>query len=248
MTDVGFVRGVMSGFPEATSEGNRIIVPTHCLYPSNGTVCVVVEGGSAAFHVHDDGRAFDEFTSTGSVSKVRSSVVRHLVARQGLSVTAKGIIRSPVVGASELAAAISLVANVSKEAAHFLIDRYRNTPVSRSLEEALVALLDRQFHHEWRQDSLVLGQSNKEQRFDFDVRLPLKRRLLIKTVKPEASSINAAVVAHLDVRAAGLSATEHRSIYDDAVDWSAADLSLLTVGAPALPISAAPEALYRIAA
>ncbi len=248
MTSAWFVRGVMSSWPEIIEDDGRVIVPTHCLYPSNGIVQVFVEGGRDAFRVHDDGRAFDEFNSSGSVPEIPSAALRHIVARQGLAVTSRGVIQSPLIEAPNLAATISLVANASKEAAHYLIDRFRPVRTARTLEEAVEELLDQQFHHEWTKHLLVVGHSNKQQKFDFSVRLPSQRRLLIKAVKPETSSINAAVVAHLDVRAANLPDTEQRSIYDDAIRWNAADLSLLTVGAPVVALSDARQSLTRLAA
>lgn len=248
MTNSWFIRGIMSRWPEISDDGQRVLVPTHCLYPSNGIVQVVVEGGADAFRVHDDGRAFGEFRCSGRVPDVEPNAVRHIVSRQGLMVTAEGIIQSPLIGTFDLAGTISLVANASKEAAHHLIDRYRSAPHARSLEEALEAILDRRFHHEWTKKISVVGKSNKQQKFDYSVRLPSQKRLLIKVVKPEPSSINAAVVAHLDVKAANLPDTQQRSVYDDDYQWNSADLSLLTVGAPAVALSAANEALSRIAA
>lgn len=156
--------------------------------------------------------------------------------------------QTPLIDVPALASAISLTANVSKEVAHYLIDRDKSAPASHNLEEAIERILDGQFHKEWTRQTFIVGQSNKQQRFDFEVRLPTKRHLLIKVVKPESSSVNAAVVAHLDVKATKQSDIEQRSIYDDFVSWKAADLSLLAVGAPVLPLSAANDTLGRIGA
>ena len=63
-----------------------MVVPTHCRYPSNGVVQVEVEGGGDSFRVHDNGRAFDEFQSSGLVPGcIRSGNSLHCSA--GLMVT-----------------------------------------------------------------------------------------------------------------------------------------------------------------
>jgi hypothetical protein len=67
-------------------------------------------------------------------------------------------------------------------------------------------------------------------------------------VSPEASSINAAVVAHLDVKQANVPNVVRRIVYDDEEKWKAEDLSLLSVGAPVVPFSRAREVLKRVAA
>lgn len=137
MTNAWFIRGVMSRWPEVTDDDQRVIVPTHCLYPSNGIVKVVVEGGRDAFRVHDDGGAFTEFSTSGRVPEVPSATIRFIAARQGLMVTKQGIIQTPLIGVQQLAGAISLVANASKEAAHYLIGHHKAQPAARNLEEIL---------------------------------------------------------------------------------------------------------------
>jgi hypothetical protein len=66
-------------------------------------------------------------------------------------------------------------------------------------------------------------------------------------VSPEASSINAAVVAHLDVKRANVPNVVRRIVYDDEEKWKAEDLSLLSVGAPVVPFSRAREVPKRVA-
>jgi hypothetical protein len=248
MTNAWFVRGVMSQWPHIEADGQRVIVPTHCLYPSNGIVQVIVDGGKDAFRVHDGGKAFTEFYSSGRVPEVPPATIRYITSRQGLIVTNEGIIQTPLIGTDRLAGAISLVANASKEAAHYLIDHHKAEPAARNLEEILEAILDRRFHNRWDRRPTVLGHSNKQQKFDYLIRFGKDKRLLIKVAKPEASSINAAIVAHLDVKAADFPDIEQRSVYDDAIVWSAPNLSLLAVGATVVPISAANDVLPRIAA
>jgi hypothetical protein len=94
----------------------------------------------------------------------------------------------------------------------------------------------------------VIGKSNKPHKFDNLVRLGRDRQLILDVVTREASSINAALVAHLDVKNAEYDKIEQRIIYDDDDKWSAADLNLLKLGATPVPFSRAAEVLERLAA
>jgi hypothetical protein len=74
-----------------------------------------------------------------------------------------------------------------------------------------------------------------------------ERKLIIDPVSNDPSSINARVVANLDVKATGNPNIIQRIVYDDEDDWSAVDLNLLQVGATAVPFSRAGEVIERIA-
>jgi hypothetical protein len=248
MTQLVTVTGCITGWPQAREEDGRVFVPTHCLYPSNGVVVVVVEGGVAQFRVHDDAGALDELESAGGRVSSTFNVMRSVIRRQGLEVADSGAIISPFVSADELAATITLVANASKEVAHRLIDSMRPPP-RRDFRAELERLLKRQFGIiPLRRHAAVIGSSNKQHRFDYAVQIGEQRQLLLDAVMPESTSINAAVVAHLDVKQAKLPNVIQRIVYDDGEMWSAADLNLLQVGAPAVAFSQASEVLKRIAA
>ena len=77
--------------------------------------------------------------------------------------------------------------------------------------------------------------------------MPHERRLIIDAVTNEPSSINARVVANLDVAATKNPLLEQRIVYDDEDDWTPADLNLLNVGAIAVPFSRSSEVIERIA-
>jgi hypothetical protein len=248
MSDLGAVLDAIRRLPAARQEEGRILVPTQCLYPSNGAVVVVVEGGPSRFGVHDNAGALDELSAAGGIVTTPLVVMRPAVRRQGLELTKKGIILSPTVPAADLPAAIVLVANASKEAAHRLIDNMRPRPM-RNFRAELEVLLKEQFGTvPLRRELPILGKSNKPHKFDYVVQLGGQRQLVLDAVSPDANSINAAVVAHLDLREAGMPHLVQRIVYDDHQRWPAADLNLLSVGAPAVPFSQAPEVLQRIAA
>lgn len=247
MTALDRIQTIMREWPAIHGDGQRIIVPTHCLYPSNGVVAVTVEGGANEFRAHDAGGAIDEFLASGASSLGSFGAIRHIAKQQGLRVTEQGVIQAPLVRLEQVPAAVVVVANASKEIAHFLTDRYR-PQIKRDIREVIRQILDKQFYGSWHKENVIAGKSNKQHRFDFVVKLPQSKLILIDAVVPEASSINSAVVANLDVRAAELLNIEQRIVYDDDAPWKASDLALLAVGAKTIPLSTASHVLRRLAA
>ena len=63
----------------------------------------------------------------------------------------------------------------------------------------------------------------------------------------DPSSINARVVANIDVKLAKYEKLDQRIVYDDGENWSADDLSLLQVGnTPVVPFSKAADVIGRL--
>jgi hypothetical protein len=245
------VREVMGAWPQSLEDRDGVVVPTHCLYPSNAVVRVHVAGGSTTFRVHDGGGAIDELEASGARNPNDMHIVRSAARAQGLDVTLEGTIISPFVELPQLAGTIVLVANASKEAAHSLISKSRGLP-KRDFREALATLIDLERAQgrfvEVLHRRVVVGASNKPHRFDFDIALSGTRRLLLDAVIREPFSINAVLVANLDVKEAELPNTIQRIVYDDDDQWDAADLSLLGLGATVVGLSRLRPVLERMTA
>lgn len=233
-------------WPAATVDGSRVRITTHCLYPSNAAVNVYIEGRKEHFVVHDAGGAVGELAGAGGQIQHPSRLLSPLLVPMGLSVSEDGAIFGQAAPGASLMAVIVLVGNTSKEAADFLIHRHK--PPRRNLNALVEQLLDNEFPKRWDRKTAILGASNKRHRFDYVVHLDDQRQLLMDVVSPEASSINSAIVSHLDVRNAGSKKFEHRIVYDDAAEWKSADLALVRVGARPVPFSHLSEALERLAA
>jgi hypothetical protein len=247
MTVYDAVLAAVAEWPKASQDENRVIVPTQCLYPSNGVVGVVVEGGADTFSVHDDGAALEELDSAGGTVAYPIAVMRSATRRLGVEVSDAGVIFAPLAVRADLTATIMIVANASKYAAHRLIDSMRPRP-RRNFRLELERLLETEFGRVMLQRASAIPGAHKPHKFDFVVQVGERRRLLLDGVSPEASSINAAVVAHLDVKQANVPNLVQRIVYDDEEKWKAEDLSLLSVGAPVVPFSRAREVLKRVAA
>lgn len=236
----------LSRWPLPHVEGNAAVVPTHCLYPTNHIVQVHVEGGEGTFVVHDNGGAVDQLRAMGGHDARPLPAIRSVARRDGLKVSDLQRIYVSNVGLDGLESAIALVANASRDAAELLISRFRPSP-RRPLGEELEAILNLRFPALWRKEEVFIGESNKQYHLDYSVVLPNNRKLVLETVKPDASSINAAVVANLDVRNANPTLIQ-RIVYDDAEKWPVESLRLLRVGAQPVALSGFNDALQRLAA
>jgi hypothetical protein len=227
-------------------EGNAVVVPTHCLYLTNHIVQIYVEGGNGNFVVHDNGGAIDQLRAMGGHDEHPLALMKSVVRRDGLNVSDLHRIYASNVSVDGLEGAISLVANASRDVADFLVARFRPHP-RRPLGEELEMVLNLRFPALWRKEEVFIGQSKKQYRFDYSVELPRDRKLVIETVMPDASSINAAVVANLDVRNAHPELMQ-RIVYDDADKWPVESLRLLRVGAQPVALSGFNDALQKLAA
>jgi hypothetical protein len=247
MIAIDAVSAALDTWPKASAEAERIRVPTHCFYPSNGVVSVVVENGADTYLVHDDGAALDELDAAAGVVAHPLAVMRAAIHRLGVRVSDAGVIFAPLASGNELAASIVIVANASKYAAHRLIDSMAPRP-RRHFRLDLERLLEAEFGKNTLHRETAISGAHKPHKFDFVVTIGGQRQLLLDAVTPDASSINAAVVAHLDVKQANVPTVVQRIVYDDEEQWKAEDLSLLSVGAPVVAFSRAREALKRAAA
>jgi hypothetical protein len=220
-------------------------VVTHCMYPSNGLVEITVRGGARTIVASDEGGAFGEALSAGIAVRDYSKSVAHIVREQGLLMR-EGVIYTPQVAIEAAAPSVLLVANASQEVARWMFD-HTKIRRPRDFRVVLSEFLRKRFEERLAHNTIIVGKSNKPHKFANVISLPNGKRLIIDTVMNDASSINARVVANLDVRAANDEGVSQRIVYDDDEGWSASDLNLLQVGAPAVPFSRSREVIERVA-
>jgi hypothetical protein len=227
----------------STAQSDGVRITTHCMYPSHAYVKVFVRGGTDTFVVTDEGAALREIESAGAEVKNFDRLLRQFVTKQGLQI-AKGAISSPYCKVDELVVAITMVANASRDAADWL---FSHTKVKRhrNFKAMLRTLLEEKFDH-LGQDTLV-GKSNKPHRFEHLISLPDGKRIVVDPVFHDPGSINARVIANLDVKMAGYPNLEQQMIYDDQEAWEPQDLNLLQVGAAVvIPFSKAQDVFDRL--
>ena len=226
--------------------GDGVYVNTLCIYPSNGFVQVVVRGGENTFSVSDNGGAVNELEVAGVPCTKSDSALGRVIEAQGLIVK-DGVIRSPLISREALPVAIALVANASKDLADWLFATSK-VKRTRDFKRIVREFLHRTFDAKALNDETIVGASNKPHKFDNLIVLPNGRRFIVDPVIHDASSINARVVANLDVRLAKIDGLEQRIVYDDEEDWRPEDLNLLQVGADVIAFSKSAEVIRRIVA
>jgi hypothetical protein len=181
-------------------EDRGILITTDCLYPSRASVVILVVGGlrGETVTVHDDGGAAEELFIVGRTAARLRGILTRVARRYGLCVVGDVIASEPC-PMEDVAAAIRLVANASQEAARELLgvsEPRAKRDLPQEIARAVTILHpDAQvlFEH------AVTGASSRSHRFDVFVPLPGGQSLLVDTVSPDTSSVNAAIVANLDV-------------------------------------------------
>jgi hypothetical protein len=237
------VRDSMAGIARVETADDYVRLTTHCMYPSNGFVRVFVRLSGETAIISDDHGALNEAQSAG-LKKPYDSQLRHVVRPFGAAIRNGNVFRMCAV--SDISPIAIFVANASQALAHWLYTHQRIRP-TRDFRALLTDMLERKFESLVHKDVEIDGE-HKRHRFANLVALPNGRRLIVDPVAPDAASINARIVAHLDVRNLRNPALEQRIIYDDTEEWEPASLSLLSVGANAVAFSNSAQVFDKIAA
>ena len=240
---------VKAGLADLSAENmypDTIRVTTHVLYPSHGLVRVRVSRLARGLVVTDDGGGYNEARSAGATVPNLSRHVRFILSQYGLRMVDTSVV-SPVIAPDNAVGTIILVANASRDVASWL---YENTKVkpSRKFRELLSDLLTRRYEGVVSHNAKLIGASRKAHTFPHMLSIRDGRSLVIDTVTNEPSSINARVVANLDVKQTHNDNLEQRIVYDDSERWEPASLSLLGVGAKVVPFSRLDSVLQRLIA
>src|SRR5262245_28908432 len=77
-------------WPAPKVVGSRLVVTTHCLYPSRNVVRAHVEGGESTAVVSDGGGALDEMDATASYTYDALRVLRPHLKKWDLEIDKKG--------------------------------------------------------------------------------------------------------------------------------------------------------------
>lgn len=240
----GAIGGLMNSLCPIEEVGGGLRITTNCLYPSNGLVRVIVRGGMNAVAVADDGEAVGEALAAGIELRDADKLLRDFMKRRGVIIR-QGVILAPTVPFNESPVAILQVANAAKDAANWLYD-HGDIKRRHDFRELLTAYLSDRFRNHLAHGKVV-GSSNKFHNFPNIISFANGRRLLVDPVAKDPSSVNARVVANLDVKSLKDDRIEQRIIYDDEEAWSAEDLNLLKVGATIIPYRQAASVIERLA-
>jgi len=228
------------------AQADGVVVTTDCLYPSNSAVRVEVVG-DRLYTVSDRGGALDVLSAHGVEVKMPTKALRAYATPYGLDVTNSGLICAKNVQADLLPAAVTLVANASKDAATLVLEKNRVSSASR-FKTDLERTLKSEASWELIEEYTCVGKSNKEHHFDYAIALPDRRFILIDAVSDDPASINSVVVSNLDVRHQKNPSFIQRIVYDDRVEWRSENILLLEEGAPTVAYTHAISEFKKIAA
>ncbi|NDV88740.1 hypothetical protein GTW51_18740 [Aurantimonas aggregata] len=236
-------RSLAEAFAIEDTDGS-LRITTACAYPSGGLVRVTLRGGALKLMASDEGEALGEALGAGIVLPDPEKLVRPFVMNRGLSIRG-GVLSSDYFSPDEAAVAVAHVANVAKDLADWL---YAHGGVRRrhDFKKLLSAFLLSRFKDQVTETRL-LGASQKSHKFPAVISFANGRKFIVDPVINDPASINARVVANLDVKARHDPLIQQRIIYDDAESWTAADIALLQVGATVIPFSRSQEVIERIA-
>lgn len=231
-----FILNALTPYARCFDAGDRIAVPTECLYPSNGSVTVFLTGGREGCVVSDDGKAIAEIRDHGLEIENSDRYLRQFCVPRGLKWKRSKIFSEPV-PADALSSAIALVATTSSLAAHWGVHNLK-THVRRDLRKELRVQLGLRFSDDRiREDSRLTGASGRQYRFEFIVELGGDRRLVVDGVSPEPTTINTRAIAHFDLARTDNPKFVQRLVYDETEEWGASDLNLLRMAAMLVPLT-----------
>ena len=230
-----YVNEALKPFSTYQESHGAVAVTTPCLYPSNAMVTVFVRGGPNGAIVSDDGRAIDELTVLNREISDVDRFLSRVCWRSGMNAR-NGKIYSPRIEWRQLPAAIAFVAQASATAVTIGLQRFK-TRRNRDLHKELRNLLFQSFSEDRIQkDSRLTGHSTRSYSFDNIVQVSA-HLLIVDPVVNDPNSINARAIAHLDVSRKQDDSIIQHLVYDDTVEWKAADLNLLQTAATIVPFS-----------
>lgn len=242
--DIKRVMNNLSGIcgMDKTADGFRIT--TSCMYPSNSLVRVYLRGGKEMAILSDEGEAVGEGTAAGISMSNTDKLLRSFVKDRGLSMKG-GIIYTSHVEIDAAHIAVLHIANAARDVANWV---YEHGGVKRRYDFRilLAKYLENSFGDNISSDQ-IHGASNKLHKFQNVISFANGKKFIVDAVANDASSINSRVVANLDVKSAQNPNIIQRIVFDDSVKWSPSDLSLLQIGATAIPFSRAEEVITRVA-
>lgn len=241
------VQAAVNTFVRFEETNGGVAVTTHCMFPSNALVRVLIRGVGDSFVVTDNGNSMFELRTSGVPMDYSVRAIRNYLGEREMMFD-HGVIVSEAVSRDFLPVVILMVANAASEMAAWMLGRahWKHT---KAFKEVVRELLEEKFHTNKPKEVTIFGASKKAHTFENVIQLHNGKRLIVDAVVRDASSINSRVVANIDVRNAAIEGLEQRTVYDDDNIWPNSDLTLLKIGGSIIvPYSKAPAVMERLAA
>lgn len=211
------------------------LVGTTELLSSGEVVSLAVLGGDRECTVSDRGLAIRELSVAGAAIADPTRLLRPYAGRYQVVVSGTDLLlHTPT---ESVQAAIMLVANACREAYDTEIRRIKISP-RRDIREALDRYLSTSVLADHKKNAVLSGQNARHTFAHIFKKTGTNNLIIVDPVIPEYSSINARVVAHLDIRKELQGTAEQFMVYDDEDDWPTDKLGILQLAAPVVPFSA----------
>lgn len=204
-------------------EGCRVLSDT--LMPSGALIYVHLQSKFDHLTAHDGGAAFDELNRHGGVIKSLTGL-RNMLSATNFRVAEDGAIWRERVSVEQAFDVISMVADASVRAAHFLLD-HAKLPAAQPLDSRLKDVL-RVRYPQGRPNYTFQGK-NRQHTFDFGAVVG-EQIILVQAVTPDSSSVSSAIVKGLDAKQAEGSNVVPLFVYDPEDRWPSDTLSMLQLG------------------
>ena len=238
---------ILAGWAQFKRIERGALVHTSCLMPSGAQVVVSVIPSMDGWVVSDEGAAIYEARGRGLNVEAKIRGLKSKLAKSGLKYD-QGKIYSPRARTGDLPYMVAYVATEALDAARWLVQKSESEKLE-TVKDTLPILLRKEFPSLIINKPLtVYGKSQRQYKFGTVLSFEKKGKLILDPVARNDYSINNRVVANLDVRAANYPNLMQRLVFDDGQKWSSADLSLLSVGADAVPLSETVDFVKKMAA
>lgn len=254
MADTGFTAvterdlcAIARSWPLCERDEFGYVITTHCQMPNGSLVRVRIHEVGGMWVVSDGGATLEEAAASGIDKPLFGLNVRRAIRAKGLAFV-DGRIETPRIGPESLFNGVVVVANTARDIAETLI-YVGGAEYGETLEKRTRRILVGRFQS-WvlSKPIIISGASERDHKFDNALDLPDGRKVLVDVVKHQGNSINAAVVANLDVRRLENPKLVQRIVFDPSENWKNEEIALLGVGAIPVAIDGLADSIDRIAA
>lgn len=238
---------IARSWPLCARDGSDHVITTHCQLPNGSLVKVRIRHSGDGWIASDGGAALDEAVASGIERPAMGLTIRRILRDKGLSFV-DGRIETPRVGEESLFNAVVVIANTAREISESLI-YLGSTFAEDTLENRARKILVSRFHALVSAKPVILaGASEREHKFENVLQLPDGRKVLVDVARHQGNSINAAVVANLDIKRLENPNIIQRIVFDPSENWKNEEIALLGVGATPVALPSLGESIAKVAA
>lgn len=219
-------KGLLAALPIRQS-ADTILVPTHCIFPGGQHVVVSIkQGHGGGFTVSDEAQAMAVINDASIDISPRQIHKAQELAKSYEASFSNGCFVISGVAVDCLPGAIVTLANLTQQWASELIYDHE---VARGVELKVRVYdgLKRIFINNVDKEFEMIGQSNKPYKFDYRVKLPDDKFMLVDAINNHPIAISSAFQRNYDVKKSANDNYKQEGIIENQPTWKSEDLNLL---------------------